>query len=380
MSDQPNAAEMSASRSSAGSLEAPSCRGLAADAVARGAGGRGRFGRGRQRGPAADSGPVATARGPAVGGPFPSRLARRSGRRRRAIRRRIGRRPEAGLSRRPASRPARWPRARRRTGSRRPAGTLRISDRRRPSSWAPAIWPSPIRPTIRPKRSCTASCAGPARPGWPACRGCDRWAERSAWFVRCWRSAARSCATILQALGQDWREDATNARTDATRNWIRNEMLPAAAERVNPGGGRCAGAVGQPGRRNAIAAWPLGRRAARAGDSPLARRRLCVPVRRFCRASRVYLVRERSSWPAPRGLAGTSDGSGRVGGLGRIGARHRRGGTATARFSRRYSRPPPRRAAGVGAGRPGGPIYARPVRLPASILSDENRGLARCKG
>ena len=39
----------------------------------------------------------------------------------------------------------------------------------------------------------------------------------------------------LQALGQDWREDATNAQTDATRNWIRHEMLPAAAERVNPG-------------------------------------------------------------------------------------------------------------------------------------------------
>jgi tRNA(Ile)-lysidine synthase len=39
----------------------------------------------------------------------------------------------------------------------------------------------------------------------------------------------------LEAVGQDWREDATNARTDATRNWIRHEMLPAAAERVNPG-------------------------------------------------------------------------------------------------------------------------------------------------
>jgi tRNA(Ile)-lysidine synthase len=37
----------------------------------------------------------------------------------------------------------------------------------------------------------------------------------------------------LHAVGQDWREDATNAQTDATRNWIRHEMLPAAAERVN---------------------------------------------------------------------------------------------------------------------------------------------------
>jgi tRNA(Ile)-lysidine synthase len=39
----------------------------------------------------------------------------------------------------------------------------------------------------------------------------------------------------LYAVGQDWREDATNAQTDATRNWIRHEMLPAVAERVNPG-------------------------------------------------------------------------------------------------------------------------------------------------
>jgi len=39
----------------------------------------------------------------------------------------------------------------------------------------------------------------------------------------------------LNALGQDWREDATNAQIDATRNWIRHELLPAVAERVNPG-------------------------------------------------------------------------------------------------------------------------------------------------
>jgi tRNA(Ile)-lysidine synthase len=38
----------------------------------------------------------------------------------------------------------------------------------------------------------------------------------------------------LKSIGQDWREDATNAQTDATRNWIRNELLPAVAERVNP--------------------------------------------------------------------------------------------------------------------------------------------------
>jgi tRNA(Ile)-lysidine synthase len=38
----------------------------------------------------------------------------------------------------------------------------------------------------------------------------------------------------LACLGQAWREDATNATTDATRNWIRHDMLPATAERVNP--------------------------------------------------------------------------------------------------------------------------------------------------
>ena len=40
--------------------------------------------------------------------------------------------------------------------------------------------------------------------------------------------------TYLAAIQQVWREDATNAQTDATRNWIRHELLPAAAERVNP--------------------------------------------------------------------------------------------------------------------------------------------------
>jgi tRNA(Ile)-lysidine synthase len=38
----------------------------------------------------------------------------------------------------------------------------------------------------------------------------------------------------LQAGGQSWHEDATNSQTDATRNWIRHELLPAVEERVNP--------------------------------------------------------------------------------------------------------------------------------------------------
>ncbi len=38
----------------------------------------------------------------------------------------------------------------------------------------------------------------------------------------------------LQELEQTWCEDATNADTHATRNWIRNELLPLVEERINP--------------------------------------------------------------------------------------------------------------------------------------------------
>jgi tRNA(Ile)-lysidine synthase len=55
-------------------------------------------------------------------------------------------------------------------------------------------------------------------------------------LVRPLLTARRSeLCDYLRALGQDWREDATNAQTDATRNWIRHELLPAIAQRVNPG-------------------------------------------------------------------------------------------------------------------------------------------------
>jgi tRNA(Ile)-lysidine synthase len=40
--------------------------------------------------------------------------------------------------------------------------------------------------------------------------------------------------TYLRSLGQDWREDATNAGTDRTRIWIRNELLPLLEQRGNP--------------------------------------------------------------------------------------------------------------------------------------------------
>ena len=40
--------------------------------------------------------------------------------------------------------------------------------------------------------------------------------------------------SYLQSIGQPWREDSTNARTDATRNWLRHELIPSACRQVNP--------------------------------------------------------------------------------------------------------------------------------------------------
>ncbi len=39
----------------------------------------------------------------------------------------------------------------------------------------------------------------------------------------------------LQAIGQSWREDSSNARTEATRNWLRLELLPGVERHVSPG-------------------------------------------------------------------------------------------------------------------------------------------------
>ncbi|MGL4512985.1 MAG: tRNA lysidine(34) synthetase TilS [Lacipirellulaceae bacterium] len=46
------------------------------------------------------------------------------------------------------------------------------------------------------------------------------------------RAALRS---YLEALGQGWREDATNAARDAPRTWLRNSVLPAADELLQGG-------------------------------------------------------------------------------------------------------------------------------------------------
>ncbi len=38
----------------------------------------------------------------------------------------------------------------------------------------------------------------------------------------------------LHSAGQSWREDSSNARTDATRNWLRHELLPSVQRHVSP--------------------------------------------------------------------------------------------------------------------------------------------------
>jgi tRNA(Ile)-lysidine synthase len=40
--------------------------------------------------------------------------------------------------------------------------------------------------------------------------------------------------SYLMSTGQPWREDASNAATDATRNWLRHELLPRVEQNVNP--------------------------------------------------------------------------------------------------------------------------------------------------
>jgi len=38
----------------------------------------------------------------------------------------------------------------------------------------------------------------------------------------------------LRSVGQPWREDSSNARTEATRNWLRHELLPRVEQHVSP--------------------------------------------------------------------------------------------------------------------------------------------------
>lgn len=90
--------------------------------------------------------------------------------------------------------------------------------------------------------------------------------------------------TWLRQQGQDWVEDSTNQESEYSRNWLRNELLPAVEERLNapgspsyrPGGqthpaGRCLS--GRGGRRMASKACT-----GRKGGCPKRwqnRRRLC---------------------------------------------------------------------------------------------------------
>ncbi|MEO1497757.1 MAG: tRNA lysidine(34) synthetase TilS [Planctomycetota bacterium] len=61
-------------------------------------------------------------------------------------------------------------------------------------------------------------------------------ATPSVCFVRPLLTSTRQeLRAYLTALGQDHRHDATNDQTDATRNWLRQELLPLACERFGPG-------------------------------------------------------------------------------------------------------------------------------------------------
>ncbi len=105
---------------------------------------------------------------------------------------------------------------------------------RPPSAWEPAMSSRPTRPTIRPKRSCTGSCAGRAWPAWPARNEFARWARPCRWCGPCWTSAGRKCSQYLAALGKSFCDDESNRDRRFTRNRLRHELLPQLAEQYNP--------------------------------------------------------------------------------------------------------------------------------------------------
>ena len=124
-----------------------------------------------------------------------------------------------------------WRRVGRRHRSRRPRGAIPISRSRPPAGSAHDSWPPPTRPTIRPKPFCTGSFAARAFAGCRAWRGSGRWVTpRSS--GRCWACAARSWQAYLDALGQPYRHDPSNADLRFTRNRIRHEMHAAAARAI----------------------------------------------------------------------------------------------------------------------------------------------------
>ena len=93
----------------------------------------------------------------------------------------------------------------------------------------------PTRPTIRSKRSCSGSFAARAWRDWPAC-GRARPLGPAATLIRPLLELSRQeIRAYLRLIGQDWREDSSNARTDATRNWLRHELLPGLERQFSPG-------------------------------------------------------------------------------------------------------------------------------------------------
>ncbi len=107
---------------------------------------------------------------------------------------------------------------------------------RSPDRAGRASWPSATRATTRPRRSCTASSAAPARAGWPASRARRPLAADPAIeLVRPLLDVSRDeIRDYLRELGQPCREDASNADLTRTRARIRHDLLPRLAAEYNP--------------------------------------------------------------------------------------------------------------------------------------------------
>ena len=107
---------------------------------------------------------------------------------------------------------------------------------RSPRSRAPRRWRLAIRATTRPRPSSTGLSAARACADWPACRrsACSPANPPSCSFARCYRSRAWRSATYLRELGQDHRDDASNADLSRTRSRIRHDLLPRLEHDYNP--------------------------------------------------------------------------------------------------------------------------------------------------
>ena len=124
--------------------------------------------------------------------------------------------------------------SRRRHRGRGPCSPIRIFDRNGPSASERDSSPQGTRPTTRPKRSCTASCAGPASPVWPAAREPVRSAPATTLIRPLLAIRRGEVLAYLDRIGQPFRQDRSNSDPRFTRNRIRHELLPHLAQQYNP--------------------------------------------------------------------------------------------------------------------------------------------------